>query len=104
MSPRTLALCIALALPAVGFAADPDQVDRFKKSDGTEVELHSGQPTRRPDGPAPAFADLDRNGDRLIDADEAAAYRLLGDDFDHADSNHDHRISAAEYARWTAEK
>jgi hypothetical protein len=104
MSARTLALCIAFALPAAGIAADQDQVDRFKQRDGTEVELHSGQPTRRPDGPAPAFAELDRNGDRMIDADEATAYRLLADDFDHADGNHDHRISAAEYARWTAEK
>jgi hypothetical protein len=104
MSTRTLAFCFALALPLTGFAADPDQVDRYKKKDGTEVELHSGQPTRPPDGPAPPFAELDRNADKLIDSDEAAAYRLLGDDFNHADDNHDGRISADEYARWAAKK
>jgi hypothetical protein len=68
------------------------------------VELHSGPLPRQPDGPAPAFASLDANGDGSVDQNEATGYRLLADDFDHADDNHDHRISAAEYARWSRER
>lgn len=65
-----------------------------------ELELHSGMLDRKPDGPFPAFGELDRNGDGVIDESEAASYRLLGDDFIHADDNRDTRVSAREYAHW----
>jgi hypothetical protein len=92
---------LALATAQSGGA---DQVDRYTTQDGTQVELHSGQLPRQPDGPAPAFAALDGNGDGSLDENEATGYRLLADDFDHADGNRDHRISSAEYASWTRER
>lgn len=79
-----------------------DRTTTFDLPGRVEVELHSGMLDRRPDGPLPAFGQLDRNGDGVIDEDEASAYRLLGDDFIHADDNRDTVVSQREYAHWTS--
>ena len=99
----TATLALSLALPALA-QSTTDQVDHLQTKEGTRVELHSGVLARKPDGTPPTFAEIDHNGDGALDADEAAAFRLLGDDFKYADSNHDGRISPQEYARWTAQK
>ena len=52
-------------------------------------------------GPPPAFAQL-AGGASHIREDGAAAYPPLANDFIHADANRDGRVSAAEYARWSA--
>lgn len=51
-------------------------------------------------GPAPAFEQLS-NGAKSITEDQASAYPPLANDFIHADSNRDGRVSKAEYSRWT---
>jgi hypothetical protein len=78
-----------------------DNTTRFALPGQVEVELHSGMLDRRPDGEMPAFGQLDRNGDGLIDENEATSYRLLADDFIHADDNRDRLVSSREYAHWT---
>jgi len=99
----TATLAMSIALPVLAQSSN-DQVDRYKTKDGTRVELHSGMLERKPDGTPPTFAEIDRNGDGALDENEASAYRLLGDDFKYADSNHDGRVSPQEYARWTAQR
>ena len=100
----SLSLCCAGLALATAQSGGKDQVDRYTTRDGTEVELRSGQLPRKPDGTPPEFAALDTNRDGVIDEQEAAGYRLLGDDLKHADGNHDNRVSAAEYARWVRER
>ena len=103
-------LTIALLPVALAFAAaaeaqnGDDKVTRYVQRDGTEVEVHSGQPGRRPAGPPPAFAQLDVNGDGMVDEGEARGYDLLANDLIYADGNRDGRVSAQEYARWTAQR
>jgi hypothetical protein len=79
-----------------------DNTTRLDLPGQVQVELHSGMLDRRPDGDMPGFGQLDRNGDGLIDEGEAAAYRLLADDFIHADDNRDTVVSSREYAHWTS--
>jgi len=67
-----------------------------------EIVRASGQTGYQPSGPAPAFSQLDSNGDRAISADEAVGYALLANDFLMADANRDGRISQREYDRWAA--
>lgn len=51
-------------------------------------------------GPAPDFAQL-ANGGKYVTAEQAATgYPLLANDFQHADRNHDGRVSKSEYERW----
>lgn len=104
----TLSRCagLALAFTAAGaaWAQGGDRVHRFQDRQGAQVEVHSGQPVYPADGPAPAFAALDADRNGSISADEARAYPLLATDFLYADSNRDGRISAREYARWTAQR
>jgi hypothetical protein len=51
-------------------------------------------------GPAPPFAQLS-GGSKWITEDQAVAYPPLANDFIHADTNRDGKISKAEYERWT---
>jgi len=51
-------------------------------------------------GPAPPFAQLS-GGSKYITEDQAVAYPPLANDFIHADTNRDGKISKSEYDRWT---
>ena len=51
-------------------------------------------------GPAPAFEQLSGAG-KSITADQAVAYPPLANDFIHADSNKNGKISKTEYTNWT---
>jgi len=68
-----------------------------------EVTVRSALPPPAPTMAAPAFEQLSGGG-KFISADQANAYPPLANDFDYADSNRDHRISAAEYARWSKQQ
>ncbi len=63
-----------------------------------------GQPAPRQFGPPPPFAQLDKRGSGFITSDEAAGYPPLANDFIHADSNRDGRVSRAEYDRWANQR
>jgi hypothetical protein len=65
-----------------------------------EVTVRWGQNDRAPDGPKPAFEQLDTDGNGSIDESEATGYRLLADDYIHADGNRDGRVSRREFDRW----
>ena len=62
--------------------------------------MRSTLPTPAPASAPPPFEQL-AGGGKFISADQASAYPPLVNDFDYADSNRDHRVSAAEYARWS---
>ena len=68
-----------------------------------EVTVRSALPPPAPTMAAPAFEQLSGGG-KFINTDQANAYPRLANDFDYADSNRDHRISAAEYARWSKQQ
>ena len=68
-----------------------------------EVTVRSALPPPPPTMAAPAFEQLSGGG-KFISTDQANAYPPLANDFDYADSNRDHRISAAEYARWSKQQ
>lgn len=51
-------------------------------------------------GSAPSFDKLSGGG-KAITTEQAGAYPPLANDFLHADSNKDGKISKSEYARWT---
>jgi hypothetical protein len=68
-----------------------------------EVTVKSSMPPAPSYGPPPDFAQLAHDG-KSIDADQAAAYPPLANDFLHADRNRDGRISKSEYQRWTTQK
>ena len=68
-----------------------------------EVTVRSTLPTPAPASAPPPFEQL-AGGGKFISADQASAYPPLANDFDYADSNRDHRVSAAEYARWSKQQ
>ncbi|HEU4669153.1 MAG TPA: EF-hand domain-containing protein [Dyella sp.] len=68
-----------------------------------QVTIRSTLPPARTHMAPPPFAQLAGNG-KFITPEQAAAYPLLANDFDFADSNRDGRISANEYARWVKGK
>lgn len=72
---------------------------RYPDPRGDLIVRH-GQPPARPAEARPAFANLDRNGDGVVDASEASGYITLANDFDYADTNNDGRISRREFDRW----
>lgn len=63
-----------------------------------------GQPAAPDYGARPDFGALDSDSSGGVDMSEARVYRLLDVDFDHADSNGNHRISAREYSRWPSNR
>jgi len=67
-----------------------------------ELIVHSGQPQARDYGPPPTFAQLDTRGAGFLTAEEANAYPPLANDFIHADTNRDGRVSRSEYERWAS--
>ena len=66
-----------------------------------EVIVHTGQPEAQQYPPPPPFAQLDTRNAGYITSNEADAYPPLANDFIHADSNRDGRVTRAEYERWT---
>lgn len=66
---------------------------------GANVEFKSSMPPASSSGPAPDFSQL-ANGKKSITMKEAASYPPLANDFEHADSNRDGRITQREYDRW----
>jgi hypothetical protein len=68
-----------------------------------EVTIRSTLPPATTAGSPPPFEQL-AGGGKAITPEQAAAYPLLANDFDYADSNRNGKISAAEYARWAKGK
>ena len=68
-----------------------------------EVTIRSTLPPAPTHAAPPPFSQLAGKG-KSITPEQAAAYPLLANDFDYADSNRDGRISEAEYARWVKGK
>lgn len=101
MKSRTYAL-LPLALSClVAFAQEgPDTHTTIYQTAQGPLVVHSGQPEAKQYGPAPAFAQLARRGADYVTNDEADAYPPLANDFIHADTNRDGRVSHAEYDRW----
>jgi hypothetical protein len=95
-----LATFAVLALGITAVQAQDTRSTTYQTAQG-ELTVTSGQPAPRDFGPAPPFAQL-AGGASHIREDGAAAYPPLANDFIHADGNRDGRISASEYARWTA--
>jgi hypothetical protein len=65
-----------------------------------QVVVRSVPPPAPTIGPAPPFEQLS-GGKKSISADQAVAYPPLANDFIHADTNRDGRISKTEYTNWT---
>lgn len=95
-----LATFAALAIGTSAVHAQDTRSTTYQTAQG-ELTVTSGQPAPRDFGPPPPFAQL-AGGASHIREDAAAAYAPLANDFIHADSNRDGRISSTEYARWTA--
>ncbi|MEX1826612.1 hypothetical protein [Luteibacter sp. CQ10] len=66
-----------------------------------QVTVNSGPAPAKPAGPAPDWATLS-GGKSSVTEKQASAYPLLANDFQYADSNHDGKISKAEYTKWVA--
>ena len=93
-----------LPLALVSFAAVAQQrtdarTTEFNTPQG-QVIVHTGQPEARQYPAPPPFSQLDTRGAGYITSAEADAYPPLANDFIHADSNRDGRVSRAEYTRW----
>lgn len=99
-SPLLPVLCLAAACAA---SATTAQETRVQGATGNVIVRSSGETGYRPSGPAPAFTELDTDGNRTISIDEANGYALLANDFIKADANRDGRVSQREYARWAAQ-
>ncbi len=69
-----------------------------------KLNVTYGQPAAPDYGPRPDFGTLDADSSGSVDMSEAGAYRLLDVDFDHADTNRNHTISAREYSRWPSNR
>lgn len=82
-----------------GMAFAQDHSTTYETNQG-QVTVNSGQPPARDPGPAPAWGQLDTNGNGSIDQSEAQGYALLANDFKYADSNRNGSVSKSEYTRW----
>lgn len=102
-SATGLAACLALCCGSAFAQGDDARTTTFQTPQGPLV-VHTSQPSPPSYGPPPAFAQLDRRGIGYLDGSDAEAYPPLANDFIHADSNRDGRVSKSEYARWTASR
>lgn len=102
MKQLLVALIVVGVAATSAYAQSTPRETRYAR-EGGELILRTGETGYRPSGPAPAFSELDRNGDGSISADEANGYALLANDFIKADGNRDNRISSREYANWIAQ-
>ena len=89
----------APASTAADAAANQGQTPSAQTTQG-QVTVASVPPPAPTIGPAPPFSQLSGGG-KWITEDQAAAYPPLANDFIHADTNRDGKISKAEYERWT---
>jgi len=99
---RLHVLPLALAALACASAASAQET-RVPREGGDLIVRSSGETGYKPSGPAPAFAQLDADGNGSISHDEATGYALLANDFIKADANRDGRVSKREYERWAAQ-
>lgn len=90
----------AISIPLIAAAAGQLPAD---PPDKTTVIVRSAGTAYAPSGPAPAFAEMDHDGNASISPQEARGYKLLANDFIKADSNEDGQVSRAEYERWAAQ-
>ena len=93
---------LMLAAMAAGMVANAYAQNDSMSNSSTTVTVRSAGTGYTPSGPAPAFSQLDTNGNGSIDATEAVGYKLLANDFRMADSNQDGRVSKREYERWAS--
>ncbi len=97
-----LAAALALACTATYAQSSPPREARYPQQNGADLIVRYGDTGYKPSGPAPAFEQLDTDGNGSISESEAAGYALLANDFIKADANRDGRVSKREYERWTA--
>ncbi len=90
---------LALLLASGSALAQDNSSARYQTPQG-ELIVHSGPAAAHDYGAPPPFAQLDTRGSGELSGAEANAYPPLANDFIHADSNRDGRISRAEYERW----
>lgn len=88
---------------AAASPAAPAPAEAVFQTPQGEVTVRSALPPPPPTSAAPPFEKLSGGG-KFISVEQANAYPPLANDFDYADSNRDHRISAAEYARWSKQQ
>jgi hypothetical protein len=102
-SSVTIALAAALLLTGAGSSlaqsTQPAPSSASYSGPQGQLTVNSVPAPATPAGPAPDFAQL-AGGKGGITPDQATAYPPLANDFGYADSNHDGRVSKAEYARW----
>ena len=94
-----LRICMLIPLALCGAAASAQDIHTttYDTPQG-EVIVNWGQPAGKQYGAPPSFNQLAHSG--YISSDDAVAYPPLANDFIHADSNRDGRVSKAEYERW----
>jgi hypothetical protein len=90
------------AMPAPASTATDAAVGQAPSGQATQGQttVASVPPSAPTIGPAPPFAQLSGGG-KSISEEQAIAYPPLANDFIHADTNRDGKISKAEYERWT---
>lgn len=86
-------------MPTQNGSAAADGGAVFQTPQG-EVTVRSSMAPAPAEGAPPPFEQL-AGGSKWITEEQAAVYPLLANDFDYADRNGDHRISAKEYASWS---
>lgn len=90
----------AQPMPAPSGATTSSQGQAMSQSAQGQVVVRSVPPPAPTVGPAPPFEQLS-GGKKSISEEQAAAYPPLANDFIHADTNRDGRISKTEYTNWT---
>jgi hypothetical protein len=75
----------------------------FHSNQGEIVTIRATQSQSQTTSPPPAFASLDTDHSGSLSPQEAAAYPPLANDFEHADSNRNGKISKSEYQHWVNE-
>jgi hypothetical protein len=90
------------AMPAPASTASDAAVGQAPSAQTTQGQttVASVPPPKPTIGPAPPFEQLS-GGSKGITEDQAIAYPPLANDFIHADTNRDGKISKSEYDRWT---
>jgi hypothetical protein len=92
----------AQAMPPPASTAADAAVGQAPSAQTTQGQttVASVPPPKPTIGPAPPFEQLS-GGSKGITEDQAVAYPPLANDFIHADTNRDGKISKSEYERWT---
>jgi hypothetical protein len=90
------------AMPAPASTAADAAIGQAPSAQTTQGQttVASVSPPKPVIGPAPPFEQLS-GGSKSITEEQAVAYPPLANDFIHADTNRDGKISKSEYERWT---